>query len=125
MCRVPRIDVMRQHVFIDTTLFHPVLIRASVDLPGADHVIAGSDWPIGGDKPIRSILSEPLPRSGLDENEQKAIASDNSIRLLDSSEYAPHDGGTSLPFCGDQGMSWGQNAGLAPISVIYPAEHRI
>ena len=29
------IDVMRKHVFIDTTLFHPALIRASVDLLGA------------------------------------------------------------------------------------------
>ena len=36
------IDVMREHVFIDTTLFHPALIRASIDLLGADHVVAGS-----------------------------------------------------------------------------------
>jgi len=30
------IDVMGEHIFIDTTLFHPALIRASVDLLGAD-----------------------------------------------------------------------------------------
>ena len=39
-------EVLRKHVFIDTTLLHPALIRASVDLLGADNVVAGSDWPI-------------------------------------------------------------------------------
>src|SRR5207302_2070267 len=42
------IDTMRKHVFIDTTLFHPALVRASVDLLGAENVVAGSDWPIAG-----------------------------------------------------------------------------
>jgi hypothetical protein len=46
---------MRKHVFINTTLFHPALIRASVDLLGAENVIAGSDWPIAG-APIRGML---------------------------------------------------------------------
>jgi aminocarboxymuconate-semialdehyde decarboxylase len=38
------VDVMRKHVLIDTMRFHPALIRASVDLLGADKVMAGSDW---------------------------------------------------------------------------------
>src|SRR4030081_260083 len=50
------IDVMRKHVFIDTMGFHRALIRASVDLLGADKVMAGSDWPIANDGPIRGML---------------------------------------------------------------------
>src|SRR5262245_58447377 len=46
------IDTLRRQVFIDTTLLHPALIRASVDLLGAGNVVAGSDWPIGSQAPI-------------------------------------------------------------------------
>src|SRR3954467_9802133 len=53
------IDVMRKHVFIDTTLFHPAVIRACVDLLGAENVIAGSDFPIAG-VPIRGALAEAM-----------------------------------------------------------------
>jgi predicted TIM-barrel fold metal-dependent hydrolase len=76
------IDVMRRHVFIDTTLFHPALIRASVDLLGAGNVIAGSDWPIGSDKPIRGVLTDAMQQAGLSADEQAAIASGNARRLL-------------------------------------------
>ena len=52
------IAVMQKHVFIDTQLIHPALIRASVDLLGAGNVIAGSDWPIVDDGPIRNMLTQ-------------------------------------------------------------------
>ena len=76
------IDVMRKHVFIDTTLFHPALLRASVDLLGADNVIAGSDWPIAGEKPIRSMLTDAMQQARLSDDEQNAIAAGNCLRLL-------------------------------------------
>jgi aminocarboxymuconate-semialdehyde decarboxylase len=76
------IDVMRKHVFIDTTLFHPALIRASVDLLGADNVIAGSDWPIAGDGPIRAKLTDAMRHARLSDDEQSAIAAGNCLRLL-------------------------------------------
>jgi predicted TIM-barrel fold metal-dependent hydrolase len=76
------IDVMRKHVFIDTTLFHPALIRASVDLLGADNVIAGSDWPIAGDGPLRGKLTDAMRHAGLSDYEQSAIAAGNCLRLL-------------------------------------------
>src|SRR5262249_22260137 len=50
--------VLRKHVFIDTMGFHPALIRASVDLLGADNVLVGSDWPILNDRPIRATLTD-------------------------------------------------------------------
>jgi predicted TIM-barrel fold metal-dependent hydrolase len=76
------VDVMRKHVFIDTMRFHPTLIRASVALLGADKVLAGSDWPIAGDGPIRGMLSDAMQQAGLSDDEQSAIASGNCRRLL-------------------------------------------
>jgi aminocarboxymuconate-semialdehyde decarboxylase len=76
------IEAMRQHVFIDTTLLHPALIRASVDLLGADNVVAGSDWPIAGEKPLRGMLTDAMQQAKLSADEQSAIAADNSLRLL-------------------------------------------
>src|SRR4051794_19705688 len=76
------IEMMRQHVFIDTTLLHPALIRASVDLLGADNVVAGSDWPIAGEKPLRGMLTDAMQQAKLSADEQTAIAAGNSLRLL-------------------------------------------
>jgi aminocarboxymuconate-semialdehyde decarboxylase len=76
------IEVMRQNVLIDTTLFHPALIRALVDLVGADNVVAGSDWPITGEKPLHPILLDTMQRAGLSGVEQAAIAAGNCSRLL-------------------------------------------
>jgi predicted TIM-barrel fold metal-dependent hydrolase len=76
------IDVMRKHVFIDTQLIHPVLIKTSVDLLGADHVMAGSDWPIVDDGPISDALTGAMREAGLSVAQQNAVASNNCARLL-------------------------------------------
>jgi aminocarboxymuconate-semialdehyde decarboxylase len=76
------IEVMRKHIFIDTTLIHPAVIRACVDLLGADNVVAGSDWPIAGETPIGRTLTETMQQAGLSDAEQKAIAAGNCMRLL-------------------------------------------
>ena len=76
------VDVLRKHVFIDTTLFHPALIRASVDLLGAGNVVAGSDWPVAGDKPLRGQLTDAMRGATLSDDEQSAIAGGNCLRLL-------------------------------------------
>jgi aminocarboxymuconate-semialdehyde decarboxylase len=76
------IDVMRKHVFIDTQLIHPTLIRASADLLGVEHVMAGSDWPIVDDGPIRGTLTDALQKVGFSDDEQRAIAGGNCLRLL-------------------------------------------
>jgi predicted TIM-barrel fold metal-dependent hydrolase len=76
------IEVMRKHVYIDTTLVHPALIRASVDLLGAGNVVAGSDWPIAGETPLGSMLKDSMQAARLSENEQVAIAGRNALRLL-------------------------------------------
>ena len=76
------IEAMRKHVFIDTQLIHPALIRASVDLLGVGQVMAGSDWPIVDDGPIRGMLSDAFHNAGLSGAEQRAIAAGNCLRLL-------------------------------------------
>lgn len=76
------VEVMRKHVFIDTQLIHPVLIRTSVDLLGADRVMAGSDWPIVDDGPIRGPLAKAMAEAGLTGDQQEAIATGNCRRLL-------------------------------------------
>ena len=76
------IEVMRNNVLIDTTLFHPALIRALVDLLGVDNVMAGSDWPIASDKPVRDMLIGTMQSAGLSNIEQAAIAAGNCTRLL-------------------------------------------
>ena len=60
------IGVMREHVLIDTSLSHPALIRAAVDLLGADNVVAGSDFPIVGG-PLRGPLTDAMRQAGLSE----------------------------------------------------------
>jgi predicted TIM-barrel fold metal-dependent hydrolase len=76
------IETMRKHVYIDTTLCHPALIRASVDLLGASNVVAGSDWPIAGESPIRAPLTGAMDQANLSRDEQEAIAAGNCLRLL-------------------------------------------
>ncbi len=75
-------EVMRKHVYIDTQMIHPALIRAAVDLLGADRVMAGSEWPIVDDGPIRTPLVDAMERAGLPDDAQRAVASGNSLRLL-------------------------------------------
>jgi aminocarboxymuconate-semialdehyde decarboxylase len=76
------IEVLRKHVYIDTQMIHPALIRAAVDLLGADHVLAGSDWPIVDVGPIRGRLIEAMERAGLSRDQQTAIAGGNCLHLL-------------------------------------------
>jgi aminocarboxymuconate-semialdehyde decarboxylase len=81
-CPSGAIDVMRRHVFIDTQLIHAALIRASVDLLSADRVMAGSDWPIVDDGPLRGPLADAMQAAGLSAEDQKAVAGGNCERLL-------------------------------------------
>jgi aminocarboxymuconate-semialdehyde decarboxylase len=72
----------RRHVYIDTMGLNPNLIRASVDLLGADHVLAGTDWPIFVEPSVPERLARALAAAGLDASEQEMVASGNTLRLL-------------------------------------------
>jgi aminocarboxymuconate-semialdehyde decarboxylase len=75
-------DVLRRQVYVDTMGFHPALIRASADVLGVEHVLAGSDWPIVNDGPIGPRLSRALETAGIDAAGQELIAGGNTRRLL-------------------------------------------
>jgi aminocarboxymuconate-semialdehyde decarboxylase len=76
------IDILRRHIFIDTQLVHPALIRLSVDLLGPERVMAGSDWPIVDDGPIRDPLAAAMREAALSPDQQRAIAGGNCANLL-------------------------------------------
>ncbi len=75
-------EVSRRHVYIDTMGLHPVLIRSAVDLLGADHVLAGTDWPIAVEKSMQERLHTALSACGLDETRQQMVAGANTLGLL-------------------------------------------
>lgn len=72
----------RRHVYIDTMGLHPVLVRSAVDLLGADHVLAGTDWPIAEEKSMQQRLQAALAACGLDAAEQQMVAGGNTLKLL-------------------------------------------
>ncbi len=73
---------LRRHVTIDSMGLHPALLRGTVDLLGADHVVVGTDWPIVNDEPIRPRLIESFAAAGLTPEEQGQVAGGNALRLL-------------------------------------------
>ena len=72
----------RRHVYIDTMGIHPAVIRAAIDLLGADHVVMGTDWPIAVESSVPERLRNAFAHSGLSAAEQEMIASGNTLRLL-------------------------------------------
>jgi hypothetical protein len=74
------IDVIRKRVFIDSSVVHPSRTRASVDRPGAENVIPGSDCPINVG-PIRNMLTMATQDARPSNDEPFAIAAGNCGRL--------------------------------------------
>ena len=72
----------RRHIYIDTMGLHPVLIRSVIDMLGADHVLAGTDWPIYTEKQIPERLQVSLNACGLNVAEQQLVAGGNTAKLL-------------------------------------------
>jgi aminocarboxymuconate-semialdehyde decarboxylase len=74
--------MIRRHVYVDTMRLNPVFIRALVDILGADHVLAGTDWPIYTELNVPARLRDALVACGLGPTEQRMIASENALGLL-------------------------------------------
>ena len=54
----------RRHVYIDTMGIDPAVIRAAIDLLGADHVVMGTDWPIAVESSVPERLRNAFAHSG-------------------------------------------------------------
>jgi aminocarboxymuconate-semialdehyde decarboxylase len=72
----------RRNVYIDTTGMHPVMLRAAIDLVGADHVVTGTDWPVVTETDLPARLASLFDQCGLGEADRELIASANARRLL-------------------------------------------
>jgi aminocarboxymuconate-semialdehyde decarboxylase len=75
-------ELVRRHVYIDTMGLHPALVSSMVELLGADHVLAGTDWPIVVEKDVPGRLQRALTVAGLDAEQQKMVAGGNALKLL-------------------------------------------
>ena len=58
------------------------VIRAAVDILGADHVLMGTDWPIVEEKSVPERLQRAFAHAALSPAEQQMIASGNTLKLL-------------------------------------------
>lgn len=72
----------RRNVYIDTTGMHPVMLRAAIDLVGADHVVTGTDWPVVTETDLPARLAGLFNQCGLGAADRELIANANARRLL-------------------------------------------
>jgi predicted TIM-barrel fold metal-dependent hydrolase len=72
----------RAHVYADTMGFAAPAVRLAVALLGADHVLVGSDWPIGERSASRERVDRLLDEAGLDEDAARLVAGENARRLF-------------------------------------------
>jgi predicted TIM-barrel fold metal-dependent hydrolase len=75
-------DDERWHVYVDTMGFEPSGVRYAVDLLGADHVLTGSDWPIGSVTASRERVATTLDAAGLNAHDQELVSWGNAASLL-------------------------------------------
>ena len=74
--------LLRRHVWVDTMGFEPAVLRTAADLLGVENLLAGSDWPIVSDGPIRERLDAALAEAGFSPVDQERIRSGNAQALL-------------------------------------------
>jgi aminocarboxymuconate-semialdehyde decarboxylase len=69
-----------RHFYLDTVNFDPAALRLAIDFAGADHILAGSDYPhqIGSLRAMR----ESIEQLSLSSEERSAILGGNAARLL-------------------------------------------
>lgn len=72
----------RWHVYFDTMGFDHAALRYAVNVVGSDHVVVGSDWPIGLNVATRDRVLTTLDAAGLSKEDQVRVASRNALELL-------------------------------------------
>ena len=74
--------LLRRHVYVDTMGLKPALMRATLDVLGPDHVLAGTDWPIYLETDVPNRLRDALIACGAGPAEQRMVAGENTMKLL-------------------------------------------
>ncbi len=67
-----------RNVYVDTTGMNGGAIRAAIEVLGADHVVAGTDWPVVQENSLATRLLDIVP----DPQERRLIAHGNAHGLL-------------------------------------------
>jgi len=75
-------ELTRRHVYVDTMGLHPAAVGSMVELLGADHVLAGTDWPITVEKDVPERLQKALTIAGMGAEQQQMVAGGNTLKLL-------------------------------------------
>lgn len=75
-------DLVRRHVYVDTMGLNGPQVAAAVAMLGADHVLAGTDWPIVVEKSVPQRLKDAMAVAGLSPADQDLIAHRNVLKLL-------------------------------------------
>ncbi|HSM60772.1 MAG TPA: amidohydrolase family protein [Longimicrobiales bacterium] len=78
-CTIPP-SVQLRAFYYDTVNFDPACLRLAIDFAGADHILAGSDYPhmIGSLSKMKSSLAA----LGLPEDDLRAVRGGNAARVL-------------------------------------------
>lgn len=75
-------ELARRHVYVDTMGLNGPQVAAAVAMLGADHVLAGTDWPIVVEKSVPQRLRTAMEFAGLSKADQDMIAHGNVLKLL-------------------------------------------
>jgi aminocarboxymuconate-semialdehyde decarboxylase len=76
----PPTAYLKRHFYYDTVNFDPGALKLAIDFAGADHILAGSDYPHQiGSIPLMLESLRALPVS---EEDRAAILGGNAVRLL-------------------------------------------
>ena len=72
----------QRQIYLDTTGLHPVMLRAALDLLGADRLVFGTDWPVVQEPGLAVKLTRLLTDCGLTATQQQAVAGGTALRLM-------------------------------------------
>jgi aminocarboxymuconate-semialdehyde decarboxylase len=73
----PPIEYVRM-LYYDTCVYDPETLARLVQIVGPQHVVMGSDYPVGDASPVDTVREI----AGLDDAGRKAVLNDNAARLL-------------------------------------------
>ena len=67
-----------KNVYYDTCLYEPTVLSALIKIVGPEHLVLGSDWPIGETDPIGFVNR----CQGIDDTEKRMIAGGRVVQLI-------------------------------------------
>jgi len=76
----PPLDYLKE-LYYDTVSFHQPALRVAVEMFGPDHLMLGSDYPLGSGSLEAAVKF--IAESNLSESEQEKVCAANAMRVLD------------------------------------------